>query len=86
MLLARPLLFVAMVVLAATVSLRFFRFGGVARLVLGGVSAGFVLYVVTQIMRDLGIAGIVNPVVAAWLPAAVGSLLGTLALLYLEDG
>ena len=85
-LLARPLLFVAMVFLAASVSLRFFRFGGVARLVLGGVSAGFVLYVVTQIMRDLGIAGIVNPVVAAWLPAVVGSLLGTLALLYQEDG
>ncbi|MDB5591027.1 LPS export ABC transporter permease LptG [Enterovirga sp.] len=85
-LLARPLLFVAMVFLAASVSLRFFRFGGVAKMVLGGVSAGFVLYVVTEVMRDLGGAGLVGPTVAAWFPAVVGSLLGALALLYQEDG
>ncbi|WP_375460147.1 LPS export ABC transporter permease LptG [uncultured Enterovirga sp.] len=85
-LLSRPLLFVAMVFLAASVSLRFFRFGGVAKMVLGGVSAGFVLYVVTEVMRDLGGAGMVGPSVAAWLPAVVGSLLGALALLYQEDG
>jgi lipopolysaccharide export system permease protein len=85
-LLARPLLFVAMVFVAASVSLRFFRFGGVARMVLGGVTAGFVLYVATQLMEDLGASGLVGPTVAAWFPAVVGSLLGTLALLYQEDG
>ncbi len=85
-LLARPLLFVAMVLLAASVSLRFFRFGGVGRMALGGVSAGFVLYVVTVVMRDLGKAALIQPVVAAWLPVVVGSLLGMLALLYQEDG
>ena len=85
-LLARPLLFVAMVFVAASVSLRFFRFGGVGRMVLSGVAAGFILYVVTQMMRDLGAAGLVGPSVAAWFPAVVGSLLGTLALLYQEDG
>lgn len=86
MLLARPLLFVAMVLLAAAVSLRFFRFGGVAPMVLGGVAAGFLLYVITEIMRDLGNAGLVAPVIAAWFPSILGSLLGTLALLYQEDG
>jgi lipopolysaccharide export system permease protein len=85
-LLARPLLFVAMVFIAASVSLRFFRFGGVARMVLGGVAAGFVLYVVTQLVEDLGAAGLLSTTVAAWSPAVVGSLLGTLALLYQEDG
>ncbi len=85
-LIARPLLFVAMVFVAASVSLRFFRFGGVARLVLSGVMAGFVLYVATELMRDLGAAGLLGPSVAAWFPAIVGSLLGTLALLYQEDG
>jgi len=85
-LLARPLLFVAMVFVAASVSLRFFRFGGVSRMVLGGVTAGFVLYVGTQLMEDLGASGLVVPTVAAWFPAVVGSLLGTLALLYQEDG
>jgi lipopolysaccharide export system permease protein len=85
-LLARPLLFVVMVIVAASVSLRFFRFGGVARMVLSGVTAGFMLYVATEVMRDLGSAGLVGPTVAAWFPAVVGSLLGTLALLYQEDG
>jgi lipopolysaccharide export system permease protein len=85
-LMARPLLFVAMVFVAASVSLRFFRFGGVARMVLSGVAAGFVLYVATELMQDLGASGLVGPSVAAWFPAVVGSLLGTLALLYQEDG
>ncbi|MBV9077256.1 MAG: LPS export ABC transporter permease LptG [Methylobacteriaceae bacterium] len=85
-LLARPLLFVAMVFLAASVSLRFFRFGGVGPMVLAGVAAGFALYVVTEVMRDLGGAGLVSASVAAWFPAVLGSLLGTLALLYQEDG
>jgi lipopolysaccharide export system permease protein len=85
-LIARPVLFVAMVLVAASFSLRFFRFGGVAKMIGGGVAAGFGLYVSTELMRDLGNAGIVSPAVAAWLPALVGSLLGTLALLYQEDG
>ena len=83
---ARPLLFVAMVFVAASVSLRFFRFGGVSRMVFGGVAAGFLLYVATSLMQDLGGSGLVGPAVAAWFPAVVGSLLGTLALLYQEDG
>jgi len=85
-LLARPMLFVAMVLVAATVSLRFFRFGGVGKLVLGGVAAGFALYVVRQVMEGLGASGIVAPGIAAWFPAVVGSLLGTVTLLYQEDG
>ncbi|MHB2168056.1 LPS export ABC transporter permease LptG [Alsobacter sp. R-9] len=85
-LLARPLLYMAMVLVAASVSLRFFRFGGVARMVLGGVAAGFVLYVATKLIEDLGSAGFLSAGVAAWSPAIVGSLLGTLALLYQEDG
>jgi len=83
---ARPILFVAMVLVAATVSLRFFRFGGVGKLVLGGVAAGFALYVARQVMEGLGASGLVATPVAAWFPAVVGSLLGTLALLYQEDG
>jgi lipopolysaccharide export system permease protein len=85
-LMARPLLLIAMVLVAASVSLRFFRFGGVAKMVMGGVAAGFVLYVATKLMEDLGASGLVRPVVSAWFPAIVGSLLGTLALLHQEDG
>ncbi|MGL4242398.1 MAG: LPS export ABC transporter permease LptG, partial [Beijerinckiaceae bacterium] len=85
-LMARPLLLVAMVILAACVSLRFFRFGGVAKLVLGGVAAGFLLYIATQIAEDLGAAGTLSAPVAAWLPAILGALLGILVLLHQEDG
>ena len=85
-LLARPLLLVAMVLLAAAFSLRFFRFGGVAKTVSSGVAAGFVLYIVTKVLSDLGGAGMISPFVAAWSPALVGSMLGTLTLLNSEDG
>ena len=85
-LLARPLLLVAMVLVAASFSLRFFRFGGIAKTVSGGVAAGFVIYIVTKVLSDLGGAGMISPVVAAWSPALVGSMLGTVILLYSEDG
>lgn len=85
-LLARPLALAAMVMVAAAFSLRFFRMGGVARNVLGGVLTGFVLYVVTKLVADLGGAGLVSPAVAAWSPAIGGALFGTLAVLTQEDG
>lgn len=85
-LLARPLLFIAMVLIAAAFSLRFFRFGGVAEMVGGGVGAGFVLYVATKVVGDLGSAGLLSAPVAAWSPAIVGSMLAALVLLHQEDG
>nr|WP_321456815.1 LPS export ABC transporter permease LptG [uncultured Cohaesibacter sp.] len=85
-LLARPLLLAAMVLIAATVSLKIFRFGNVGKMILGGVIAGFVLYVVTELAKDLGNTGLVNPILSAWLPAIVASLMGFAILLYQEDG
>jgi len=86
MLLARPLLFIAMVLIAAAFSLRFFRFGGIEKMVSGGVGAGFVLYVAVKFVGDLGGAGLLSPLAAAWSPAVVASLLGASALLSQEDG
>ncbi len=85
-LLARPLLLVAMVLIAAAFSLRVFRFGGIAQTVSGGIAAGFVLYLLTKMVADLGGSGLLSTPVAAWSPAVVGSLLGALALLHQEDG
>jgi lipopolysaccharide export system permease protein len=85
-LLARPLLLVAMTLIAAAFSLRFFRFGGIAKFIGGGVAAGFVLYVATKFVGDLGGSGVLSPPVAAWSPAIVASMLGALALLNQEDG
>jgi lipopolysaccharide export system permease protein len=75
-----------MVLIAACFSLRFFRFGGVAQTVSGGVAAGFVLYVVTKLVSELGGAGLISTPVAAWAPAVIGGMLGCLVLLYQEDG
>jgi len=85
-LLARPFLLAAMVLLAAAVSLRFFRFGGVQKMVLSGVSAGFLLYVLSKVTEDLSKAELMHPVAAAWLPVFVGGVTGFIALLYQEDG
>ena len=52
-LLARPFLLTAMVLLAASVSLRFFRFGGVQKMVMGGISAGFLLFVLSKFTEDM---------------------------------
>src|SRR5262249_60533651 len=52
-LLTRPFLLAAMVLVAASASLRFFRFGGVQKMILGGVAAGFLLYVLSKITEDL---------------------------------
>jgi lipopolysaccharide export system permease protein len=85
-LLAQPFYLVAMVLLAASVSLRFFRFGGVQKIVLGGIGAGFMLYVLAKITGDLSKAGLMAPMAAAGLPPAIGGITGVVALLYQEDG
>ncbi len=85
-LLVRPFLLSAMVFLAAAVSLRFFRFGGVQKMVLSGVASGFLLYVLSKVTEDLSKAELMHPVAAAWLPVLVGGLTGFIALLYQEDG
>jgi len=85
-LIAQPFLLAAMVMLAASVSLRFFRFGGVQKMVLSGVGAGFLLYVLSKVTEDLSKAELMHPIAAAWLPVLVGGLTGFLALLYQEDG
>jgi lipopolysaccharide export system permease protein len=85
-LLARPFLFAAMVLLAAAFSLRLFRFGGVQKMVLGGMSSGFALFVISKITDDLGNSDVMNPMLAAWLPALLGGFTGFIALLHLEDG
>ena len=85
-LIALPVLLVAMVLVASCFSLRLFRMGGVQQMVSGGVAAGFVLYVATKVVGDLGGVGVVSPMVAGWSPAVVGCLFGVYVLLHQEDG
>ena len=85
-LIALPALLVAMSMIAATVSLRFARFGGAGKMILGGIVGGFVLYAVTQFVTSLGSNGMVPPLLAAWSPAFVAILIGMSIILHQEDG
>jgi lipopolysaccharide export system permease protein len=85
-LLARPFFLAAMVAIAASVSLRLTRHGGSGRLVLTGVGLGFLLYVLTKVMGDLGGNGIISPALAAWAPSIIALTFGATVLLREEDG
>ncbi len=85
-LLSLPFLLVAMTLIAATVSLKFSRFNQSRSVILGGILSGFVLYVVTVLVKAFGSSGVVPPFVAAWVPVVVAMALGATILLHQEDG
>ena len=85
-LLARPFLLCALVLVAAIFSLRMQRRGGTTLMVVGGVASGFVLYVVSNIVFALGISAKVPVALAAWTPTGVSLIFGASTLLHLEDG
>ncbi len=85
-LLSLPLLLVAMILIAAAVSLRFSRTLNLGRLIVTGVGSGFVLYVVLVVSRDLGRGGVVSPTIAAWAPVLLAVLVSVSVLLREEDG
>ncbi|MGC2411349.1 MAG: LPS export ABC transporter permease LptG [Stellaceae bacterium] len=85
-LLARPFLFCAMVLVAATFSLRMQRRGGAAMLIVSGVLAGFLLYFLSDIVFALGLSAKIPVLLAAWTPPGVSMIFGASMLLHLEDG
>ncbi len=85
-LLATPFLLVAMVLLAATFSLRPQRRGNVTLVIFSGVLAGFLLYFLSNFVFALGLSTRIPVVLAAWTPAGVSMMLGVATLLHLEDG
>jgi lipopolysaccharide export system permease protein len=85
-LLATPLLLAALVLLAASFSLRPQRRGRVGLVILGGALTGFLLYFVSNIVFALGLSGDIPVILSAWAPASVTLMLGIAVLLHLEDG
>jgi lipopolysaccharide export system permease protein len=85
-LLATPLLFVGMSVLAAAFSLRLMRLGGLAGLAGAGVALGFAIFFFDRLCGALGAAEVIPPVIAAWTPPLVALLAGFTLLCYTEDG
>ena len=85
-LLARPFLFCAMVLVAATFSLRMQRRGGATAMIASGTAAGFLLYFLSDIVFALGLSAKVPVLLAAWTPTGVSLIFGSSMLLHLEDG
>lgn len=86
LLLSRPFLCIAMVLLAATVSLRSFRQGGIQTMVLVGMSGGLGFFLLAEVSRQVGTAGLVPPWAAVWIPVALVSMISLTVLLHQEDG
>ena len=85
-LLSRPLLCAAMVLLAATVSLRSFRSGGIQTMVITGLVGGFGFFLMAEVSRQIGVAGLAPPWVAIWLPVVLVMIVSATVLLHQEDG
>lgn len=81
-----PVIFCAMVLIAAVFSLRFARKGKTGLMVAGGVLSGFIFFFATKLAASFGVAGSMPVFVAAWIPAVIFILVGIWLLLHLEDG
>ena len=85
-LLAEPLLFAGMVLIAAAFSLRPPRRGGTLVLVAGGLATGFTFFFLRDLAQALGTSETIPPIVAASIPAICSVLTGLAGLLQSEDG
>ena len=85
-LLATPLMFAAMSILAAAFSLRLMRLGDLARMTVAAVVLGFAFFFVNQFSSAMGSAEVVPPFLAAWLPPVLTALAAFTLLFYTEDG
>lgn len=85
-LLILPALFCAMVLMAASFSLRLARLGGLGRVVLLGAFAGFGVYFFSNVATALGETGILPVPLAAAAPATAAILIGLSLVFHHEDG
>jgi lipopolysaccharide export system permease protein len=86
LLMSRPALLISMVLLAATVSLRSFRSGGIQTMVLTGMVGGIGFFLLTEVSRQIGVAGLISPTAAVWIPIGLALLVSLTVLLHQEDG
>lgn len=84
--LAQPVLFAAMVLIAASFTMRHARFGQTGRMVLVAVVLGLLIFFLRNFAQVLGQNGEIPVVLAAWAPPAAACLLALGLLLHLEDG
>ncbi|MGE3770724.1 MAG: LptF/LptG family permease, partial [Bdellovibrionales bacterium] len=84
-LMAQPLLFVAMVLVAAVFMQRQTRQGRALLAMTSGVGAGLFIFILNNTMLALGVSQSMPASLAAWVVPLVTTLFATSALLHLED-
>lgn len=85
-LLAQPLMFCAMILLAATVSMRPPRSRGTFMMISAGVFIGFIIFFLSSVLQALGASQQIPVIMAAWSPALIAFLLGLSVMMNIEDG
>ena len=85
-LLMLPAMFAAMVLIAASFTLRLARLGGLSRVIVWGALAGFAVYFLSALTRALGESGIIPVPLAAAAPATAAILFGMTLVFHHEDG
>ena len=82
-----PFLLCAMVLVAAVFALRpNNRRGGIMFLIVGGISTGFVVYFLSQVIYAFGLNGDIPALFAVWTPTLIATMVSVSILLHLEDG
>ena len=85
-LIARAFWLLAMVMLAATFTMRPFRQGRTGFLIMVGLGMGFVLYFLRDVTYAMGLASTLPIMLAAWAPVGISAMMGIAFLLHWEDG
>ncbi len=85
-LLMMPAMFAAMVLMAASFSLRLARLGGMGRVILFGALSGFGVYFFSSVATAMGETGILPIALAAAAPASIAILIGLSLVFHHEDG
>lgn len=86
LLLARPLILMATVLIAAGFSLNHVRSQSSTPTIILTVLAGFLFFTFVEFMKTLADLNMVSPLLAAWSPGVIVILLGITQLLHSEDG
>jgi lipopolysaccharide export system permease protein len=85
-LLSQPLMFCAMILLAAAVSMRPPRAKGTFIMIASGVFIGFIVFFLSSFLQAMGSSQQIPILLAAWSPALIAFLLGLSVMMNLEDG
>lgn len=85
-LIAQPFLYLAMILLAASVSIRPQRMNGTLTMIVSGILIGFIVFFLSSFLQALGASHQIPIILAAWSPPLITLMLGVTAILHLEDG